>query len=272
MTQTDASPNAVVDDTATISTDVARAGPGASRRRGLHGHSFDANIVRVAAAECVGTALLVMTIVGTVAAASLGKSISGAPFGSLAVPLAAGFSLTIGIAALGHISGAHFNPAVTFGLAVNRRFPWKWVPAYWGAQLSGSALGALAIWAMYGGAARSRADLGAPAPAGGVNTGQAVVAEAIGTFVLVLVVVAVATDARAARNAAAGSIGLALLAALLITGPVSGGGLNPARSFGPMLIANTYTSWWVYLLAPLAAGALAVAVYDRVLRAGAQPE
>lgn len=240
--------------------------------RGLHGHSFDANLVRLAVAEFVGTCLLVMTIVGAVAAAALAEGIVGAPYGSLAVPLAGGAGLAIGIAALGHISGAHFNPAVTIGLAVNRRFPWRWVPAYVLAQVAGSVLGSVGIWAMYGARARTIVNLAAPSLGPGVGVGQAFAAEAIGGFVLVLVVVGVATDERATRSISSLSIGLALLAGILVTGPVSGAGLNPARSLGPMLIANTYANWWVYLVAPIVAGCVAVAVYDRVLRAGSSPK
>jgi len=243
---------------------------GGTPERGLHGHPFDANIARLALAELVGTCLLVMTIVGAVVAAVLAERIAGAPYGSLAVPLAGGAGLATGIAALGHISGAHFNPAVTIGLAVNRRFPWRWVPAYVCAQIAGSALASTAIWAIYGARAKSVAKLAAPSPGSGVRIGQAFTAEAIGGFLLVLVVVAVATDERAVRSVSSLTIGLALLVGILVTGPVSGAGLNPARSLGPMVVASSYRSWWLYLIAPIVGGCLAVAVYDRVLRAGHQ--
>ena len=91
------------------------------------------------------------------------------------------------------------------------------------------------------------------------------------TFVLVLVVVAVATDSRVQRGIAAMAIGTALTVAILIAGPVSGAGVNPARAIGPMILAGQFTDWWAYLTAPLAAGAIAVALYDRFLRAGSTP-
>jgi MIP family channel proteins len=252
--------------TAATKPEAARA-----KTHGLHGHPFDANVARVAAVELVGTFLLVVTIVGAVVAAALSDPVAGAPYGSLAVPLAGGVGLAIGISALGHLSGAHFNPAVTIGLAVNGRFPWRWVPAYLLAQFGGSTTAAAAVWCIYGGRARSIARLGTPSPASHVALGQTLAAEAVGTFVLVLVVVAVATDERAARTVAALSIGSALAAAILLTGPISGAGLNPARSFGPMLTADTFATWWPYLVAPLIGSCVAVALYDRVLRVSSRP-
>jgi MIP family channel proteins len=246
--------------------------PEQERFRGLHGHGFDANVARVAVAELVGTFLLVLTIVGTVIAAALSDPVAGSPYGSLAIAVAGGVGLAIGISSLGHLSGAHFNPAVTVGLAVNGLFPWRWVPTYVLAQLAGSTGAAAIAWSMYGGRARSVAYLGTPAPAAHVALGQTLATEGVGTFVLVLVVVAVATDERAARSVAALSIGLALAAGILLAGPISGAGLNPARSFGPMLMAGEFTSWWCYLAAPLVGSCAAVALYDRVLRSSNGPQ
>ena len=113
--------------------------------------------------------------------------------------------------------------------------------------------------------------LGAPAPAAGVPVGRALAAEAVVTFVLVLVVVAVATDSRVPRGIAATAIGAALAVAIVISGPVSGAGVNPARAIGPMILAGQFPDWWAYLAAPLAGGVVAVALYDRFLRAGHTP-
>jgi glycerol uptake facilitator-like aquaporin len=124
---------------------------------------------------------------------------------------------------------------------------------------------------LYGDQARSIAHLGAQAPAAGVSAGRVLAAEAVVTFVLVLVVVAVATDTRVPRGIAAMAIGAALAVAIVISGPVSGAGVNPARAIGPMLLAGQFTDWWAYLTAPLAGGVAAVALYDRVLRAGSTP-
>ena len=96
-------------------------------------------------------------------------------------------------------------------------------------------------------------------------------AEAVVTFVLVLVVVSVATDSRVPRGIAAVAIGAALAVAIVIAGPVSGAGVNPARAIGPMILAGQFTDWWAYLAAPLVGGVVAVALYDRFLRAGTLP-
>jgi glycerol uptake facilitator-like aquaporin len=103
------------------------------------------------------------------------------------------------------------------------------------------------------------------------NAARAAAAEAAGTFVLVLAVVAVATDSRVPRGIAAVAIGAALAVAIVISGPVSGAGVNPARAIGPMILADQFPDWWTYLTAPLAGGAIAVALYNRFLRAGNTP-
>jgi MIP family channel proteins len=182
-----------------------------------------------------------------------------------------GLALAIAVASLGHISGAHLNPAVTLGLAVNRRFPWAYAPGYVIAQFAGAIAAAAVTWSLYGDQARSIARLGATIPAAGVSAGRVLAAEAVVTFVLVLVVVAVATDTRVPRGIAATAIGAALAVAIVIAGPVSGAGVNPARAIGPMILAGQFTDWWAYLAAPIAGGVVAIALYDRFLRAGTTP-
>jgi MIP family channel proteins len=152
--------------------------------------------------------------------------------------VAGGLALAIGVASVGHISGAHLNPAVTLGLAVNRHFPWAYAPGYVTAQFAGATAAAAATWGLYGNQARSIARLGATAPAAGVSAGRVLAAEAVVTFVLVLVVVAVATDTRVPRGIAAIAIGAALAVAIVISGPVSGAGVNPARAIGPMILGG----------------------------------
>ena len=157
------------------------------------------------------------------------------------------------------------------GLAVNRHFPWAYAPGYVLAQFAGATAAAAATWGLYGDQARSIAHLGATAPAAGVSVGRVLAAEAVVTFVLVLVVVAVATDSRVPRGIAAVAIGAALSVAIMISGPVSGAGVNPVRAIGPMILAGQFSDWWAYLAGPLAGGAIAVALYDRFLRAGNTP-
>jgi MIP family channel proteins len=237
----------------------------------LHGHQLERNLARAATAEAVGTFVLVLAITSAAVAAALSRPVAGAPYGSLAVPVAGGLALAVAVASLGPISGAHLNPAVTLGLAVNGRFPWACAPGYVLAQFAGAVAAAAVTWGLYGNQARAIARLGAPVPAAGVSAGRVLAAEAIVTLVLVLVVVAVATDTRVPRGAAAVAIGAALAVAIVVSGPVSGAGVNPARAIGPMILAGQFTDWWAYLAAPVAGGVVAVALYDRLLRAGGTP-
>ena len=136
---------------------------------GLHGHLLGADVARASVAEAIGTFFLVLAITSTAIAATLDKPASGAAFSSLAVPIAGGLMLAAAAAGLGPVSGAHVNPAVTIALAVNRRFPWRYVPAYAVAQFSGAISAALVAWALYGNKARTVASLGATYPASGVG-------------------------------------------------------------------------------------------------------
>ena len=174
-------------------------------------------------------------------------------------------------ASLGPISGTHLNPAVTLGLAAGGRFPWAYAPVYLAAQFAGAVGGAAVTWVLYGHQARAVASLGATYPATGVSAARVCAAEGVVTFVLVLVIISVATDSRVPRGVAAVAIGAALAAAIVISGPVSGAGVNPARAIGPMILVGRFTDWWAYLAAPVVAGVLAVTLYDRFLRAGRAP-
>ena len=223
---------------------------------------------RTVAAEVVGTFILVLTIASAVIGANLARPIAGAPYGSLTVAIAGGLALAVTVAVLGPVSGAHLNPAVTLALAVNRRFPWRRVPAYLASQLGGAIIAALAAWALFGDRARLVAHLGATSPAAGTGAWQVFGAETAGTFLLVLAITWVAIDRQVPSALGAPTIGAALAAAILSSGPISGAGLNPARALGPMLVAGRFTDWWVYATAPILGGTLAVALYDRVFRTG----
>ena len=228
--------------------DVSPAGE--RLRRGLHGHSFDTHQLFVAAVEALGTFVLVLAIIGAAIAATLAKPIAGTPFGSLTIALSGGLALMILVATLGPISGAHFNPAVTVSLAAARQFPWSRVPAYVVGQFVGAVSAALVAWWFYGSRARDVAHLGATTPAPGVSVWRAFGAEAIVTLLLVFVIVVVATGSRHSSYAPY-AIGAALATAILVSGPISGGGVNPARAIGPMIVAGSYRDWWVYLAAPI---------------------
>jgi MIP family channel proteins len=234
---------------------------------GLYGSQIDAShLVGAAIAELVGTFVLVFGGTAVAVAAILSRPTAGGAYGSLAVALAFGLSLAIVVASIGHVSGAHVNPAVTLGMAATGKFPWNYAPAYIGAQLVGAVLAALATWLTFGGAgARSQAKLAGTYPAQGVGDLQAFLVEILITFILVFVVMAVATDERAPAAIAPIAVGFALAVGVFIAGPVTGGSVNPARSLGPMLVAGDLTSVWLYILGPIIGGVLGALLYDRFM-------
>lgn len=230
---------------------------------GLYGSEIGPNMARAGVAEVVGTAILVYAGTSVAVAASLEIQAIGTTLGSLAVPLTFGLALVALVAALGHVSGAHFNPAVTLGLAATRKFPWDHVPTYLGAQLLGAILGSIATWITLGGAARSQAALASPGLSEGVGVLQGFFVEAAITFILVFVVISVATDDRVADTVAPVAVGFALAVGVFIGGPVTGGSVNPARALGPIIVAwNNWDTALLYVLAPMVGGVLAAFLYD----------
>lgn len=233
---------------------------------GLYGSQIDAShILGATLAEVVGTFILVFGGTAVAVGAILARPTAGGPYDSLAVALAFGLALAAVVAALGHVSGAHVNPAVTLGMASAGKFPWKYAPHYIGAQIVGAALGALATWLTFGGPARSEASLAATYPARGVGDLQAFLVEVLITFILVFVVMSVATDERAPAAIAPIAVGFALAVGVFIAGPVTGGAVNPARALGPMLVAGDLTSAWLYILGPIIGGVPAALLYDRFM-------
>ena len=251
----------------------SRRGMAASQgRRGLYGSQVGSNMLRASVAEVVGTFILIFTGTAAATAALLNRATAGGPYDSLAVVLAFGLALAAVVAALGHVSGAHVNPAVTLGLAVTNNFPWRYVPAYVGAQLLGAILGAVGTWIAYGGQAREIVNLAATYPTSGVGDFRALIVEALVTFILVFVIVSVATDDRAPAAVAPVAVGFALAAGIFIAGPITGGALNPVRALGPMLVAGNLTSAWVYIVGPIVGGILAALLYDRFVREADVPD
>jgi aquaporin NIP len=160
------------------------------------------------------------------------------------------------IAATGHISGAHFNPAVTVAFALFRHFKWREVPFYIGSQLLGAVCGALSLQLILGDVAQ----LGATIPAG--QAGQAFWLEVLLTAVLMFVIIAVATDNKAVGAPAALAIGFTVTLDALWGGPVSGASMNPARSLGPAFIASVWEHQWIYVLAPFIGAIIGALVYQ----------
>jgi MIP family channel proteins len=234
---------------------------------GLYGSQIDAShILGAAIAELVGTFILVFGGTAVAVGAILARPTAGPAYDSLAVALAFGLALAAVVAAVGHVSGAHVNPAVTLGMAATGKFPWQYTPHYVVAQLVGAVLAAFATWVTFGGAgARSEAKLAATYPAQGVGDLQAFVVEILITFILVFVVMAVATDQRAPAAIAPIAVGFALAVGVFIAGPVTGGSVNPARSLGPMIVAGDLSSVWLYILGPIIGGVLGALLYDRTM-------
>ncbi len=238
-------------------------GPGAAKR-GVLGSPTPLNMVRAGVAEMVGTFFLVLVGTATATAATIGKSTAGAAPNSLAVALSFGLILVAIVAAIGQVSGAHVNPAVTLGLAVTKHFPWRYVPAYLAAQFAGAIIAALAVWAAYGSQARKVSALGAPKPVGQSTSLEGFLTEALIAFILVFVVLAVATDPRVPAGSAALAIGFALAAGVLLGGPVSGGAGNPARALGPDIVSLKFANLLAYLIGPCVGGIIGALLYQAV--------
>jgi len=230
------------------------------------------NMVRAAAAELVGTLVLVLVGTAVAVAAILGRQIAGSPYDSLAIALAFGLVLVALVGALGHTSGCHLNPAVTLGLASIGKFPWRYVPVYIAAQMVGAVLVGFALWGAYGSQARTVAHLGATAPTPGSSDLQTFFMEVLIGFVLVLVIVSMTTDSRVSGAAAAVCIGFTLTACVLVAGPVSGGAANPARALGPMIVSLKFFSVWAYVLGPVVGGVLGAVVYDKFIGPATAPD
>jgi MIP family channel proteins len=197
------------------------------------------SLSRTLCAEAIGTFALVFFGPGAaVVNAQTGE------LGHIGVALVFGLTVTVVIAALAPISGAHINPASTFALTLAGKFPLARVLPYIAAQLAGASLAAFLLLALFG----TEGNLGVTVPAGSVA--QAFALELVMTFFLLLVAL------RSGLPWAVGGI-VALEAAM--GGPVTGASMNPARSFGPALASGIWTAHWLYWLAPLLGGALAVA-------------
>jgi MIP family channel proteins len=184
-------------------------------------------------------------------------------FGLVAVALAYGLVVAAMASALGHISGGHFNPAITLGFLLNRRIAPTLAVVYWLLQFGAAALAALLLRWIFTDQSRNVGRLGAPEVASSITNWKAVVIEAILTFFLVWVVFATAADPRGAFKQIAGlAIGLTITVDVLVGGPLTGGMMNPARAFGPQLVQKEWTDWWVWYLGPFAGAAIAALVYE----------
>ena len=179
----------------------------------------------------------------------------------LGIALAHGLAIAIMIAALGGISGGHFNPAVTFGFLVTKRISIEKAAQYWVSQLLGASFAAWILKSVYGSMAGT---VGGASLSQGVSPMKAIIAEGIGTFLLMLVIVGTAIDKRGSF-AAGFPIGLTISSVILVIGPMTGAALNPARWFGPALVTGSWSNAWVWLLGPLLGASVAALGYNWLL-------
>jgi MIP family channel proteins len=208
-------------------------------------------LARSLIAEAIGTFALVFAGCGAIMVDQKTGSL-----GHVGVAISFGLVIMVMIYAVGHISGAHFNPAVTLAFATSRHFSRRRVTVYWSAQLTGAVAAALLLRTSLG----NIAHVGATVPSG--SDRQAFVWEAVLTFFLMFVIMGVATDTRAVGEAAAIAIGGTVGLDAMFGGPITGASMNPARSLGPAIASGDYTSIWVYLTAPLLGAVLAAATYQ----------
>lgn len=211
-------------------------------------------LLRACVAELIGTFALVFAGAGAVMVDA-----KTAALGHVGVAITFGLVIMVMIYAVGHVSGAHFNPAVSLAFAVTRHFPWPRVALYWLAQLVGALLAAALLRASLG----NLAHVGATLPAG--SDGQSFVWEIVLTAFLMFVIMAVATDTRAVGEAAAIAVGGTVGLDAMFGGPISGASMNPARSAGPAILSGDLRALWIYLVAPVV-GAMAGAVAYQFVR------
>ncbi len=209
-------------------------------------------------AEVVGTFFFFFIGIGSIAGASEAGGVA-----LLIVALAHGLALSIAITALGPISGAHFNPAVTIGLMMARKISPVLALLYILAQLIGGLAACLALVMVLPRGIWEAFDLGTPGVAT-IGTGQAVLLEAVLTFFLILAVFGTAVDARAPKIGGFG-IGLTVFVDILVGGPFTGGVMNPARAITPAIVSGLWNDvWWIYWVGPILGGIVAALLYQAI--------
>ncbi len=211
-------------------------------------------------AETFGTFLLVLVAAG----AGVVQRFDPGSIGRSAAVTAPGLMVLAMILFMGAVSGAHLNPAVTFAFALRGDFVWRRVPGYIVSQLAGAALACLFLWAMLGRG-------GATVPGAGVADWQALLMEVALTVGLVSTILGTASKAQNIGPLSAVGVGGYIILAGLWASPVSGASMNPARSFGPDLVLGNFSSFWVYVVGPLAGAALAVGIAFLLRGPGGDP-
>ncbi|CAL5004098.1 unnamed protein product [Urochloa decumbens] len=200
-------------------------------------------LVKKVAAEFLGTFLLIFIVLS----ALIMNEAHGGALGVVGVALTAGSAVAVIIASIGHVSGAHLNPAVSAAMAAFGYLPRLQLLPYVAAQLLGSTAASFAAKAVYG----NPANLGnAVATVPAVGAGEAVAVEFVATFVLLFVITALSTDPKAVKELIAVGVGAVVMMDALAFGESTGASMNPARTLGPAIAFGTYTKIWVYMVAP----------------------
>ncbi|CAM8980370.1 unnamed protein product [Rhodiola kirilowii] len=217
-------------------------------------NNYPSGFFRKVVAEVIATFLLVFVTCG---AAALSSSDEGR-VSKLGASICGGLIVTVMIYSVGHISGAHMNPAVTLAFAAARHFPWKQVPFYAAAQITGSVGASFTLRVLL----HPIKHLGTTTPSG--SDVQALFMEIVVTFSMMFITSAVATDTKAVGELAGMAVGSAVCITSILAGPVSGGSMNPARTLGPALASSEYKGLWVYFVGPVAGTLLGAWSYNLI--------
>ncbi|CAI8618715.1 unnamed protein product [Vicia faba] len=212
-----------------------------------------ASLLQKLVAEVVGTYFLIFAGCASVAVNKNNDNVVTLP----GISIVWGLAVMVLVYSLGHISGAHFNPAVTIAFATTRRFPLKQVPTYIAAQVFGSTLASGTLRLLFSG----KHDQFVGTLAAGSNL-QAFVMEFIITFYLMFIISGVATDNRAIGELAGIAVGSTVLLNVLFAGPITGASMNPARSIGPAFVHNEYRGIWIYMVSPILGAVCGAWVYN----------
>lgn len=219
------------------------------------------NMPQKLTAEFLGTFALIFFGAGSICADQFLHGVGG--LGLFGIAAAHGLAIAIMVSALGHISGGHFNPAITIAFWVTKRVTTLDTLLYWAAQLAGAIAAAFLLRAVVPEETWRAVILGTPTLVRDFPVWSAIVLEAVTTFFLVLMVFATAVDEKGTFRSIAGfAIGLSITIGIMVAGPFTGAALNPARSFGPALASAHWANWGVYWVGPLAGGFLAGLLYD----------
>ena len=214
--------------------------------------------LRRGVAEFIGTFTLIFIGAGSIVTANAIHDTS-----LIGIAIAHGLAIGVMVSALGHISGGHFNPAITVGFLITRRIKPALALVYWLAQAGGAALAALLLRDLLPRAASEAVKLGVPALGHGVDASSGFLLEAILTFFLAWVVFASAVDPRGTFKSIAGlAIGLTITIDILFGGPLTGAAVNPARAFGPQLVGSHWSHAWVWYAGPILGAAVAAVAYE----------